>query len=154
MSIKLFLNIIDGFGKLSNSKIEHIENELKISFPDDYKQFLANYNGGLPKQNYLTQQLAHRAAKVTLGVLLGVNSNPNYDLLDWNAEYRTDMPSDAFIIGVDYSSGLYIMMTDQENRGIYYWDNAYVLEHSNDDENVYFISTTFTEFMQLWALEV
>lgn len=148
------ISIINGFGVLSNKDVDHIENELKINFPTDYKLFLTNYNGGLPKQNYLTLDLVHSRAKLTLGILLGVNPNPNYDLLDWNAEYKTDIPSDTFIIGTDYSSGMYIMMTDQENKGVYYWDNAYILEHSSDDENVYFIAPTFTEFMRLWTLEL
>ncbi|WP_392551925.1 SMI1/KNR4 family protein [Orbus wheelerorum] len=147
------MNIKNGFGKLTVAQIEYIEHNLNINLPKDYKQFLIDFNGGLPQSNYLTLMLNNLNETLTLGVLLGINDNPNYNLISWNIEYKSDMPMSAIIIGTDYNSGLYIMITDKEQAGIYYWDNSYNLESSDDNENVYFITSTFTEFMELWVFE-
>lgn len=141
------MNMINGFGVLSNIQLNKIKKTLNIDLPIDYQVFLEKNNGGLPKDKYLTITLNDFKEKLTLGCLLGINENPNYDLIGWNLEYKSDMPKSTVIIGTEYSSGLYVMITDETQKGIYYWDN------SNDGDNVYFIAHTFTEFMKLWKIE-
>lgn len=137
---------INGFGKLTLSQIKNIETSLHIELPPDYKQFLLDFNGGIPKDNYLTLTVENLDKKPILGVLFGINEDSNFDLIDWNSEYKSDMPKSTIIIGADYSSGLFVMM-DNEYNGIYYWDN------SKDGNNVYFIAPNFINFMKLWKLE-
>ncbi|OJG94997.1 hypothetical protein RV18_GL003163 [Enterococcus termitis] len=57
-----------------------LEEKFDIVFPDDYKEFLENYNGGLPKKNYLTTHLANTGEKIVLGSLLGIVEKENFDL--------------------------------------------------------------------------
>lgn len=141
------MNIINGFGKLNISQIENIEASLHIKLPTDYRQFLLDFNGGIPKDNYLTLIVKKLNKKPILGALLGINEDSNFDILDWNFEYKSDMPESSIIIGTDYSSGLFVMMLDNEYNGIYYWDNA------ENGDNVYFIASDFVNFMKQWKLE-
>ncbi|MDF7669754.1 SMI1/KNR4 family protein [Orbaceae bacterium ESL0721] len=147
---------INAIGTLSNRDIEHIENELKISFPDDYKQFLVNYNGGSVELNESNQlAIDGLSEKVTIDVLYGINTgydNANIDF--WTDKLKEDLLPETIIIGDSIMHGFFVMICSGELKGIYYWDDTYYFETSNDEGNTYWIASTFTEFMQLWALEV
>ncbi|MBC1645632.1 SMI1/KNR4 family protein [Listeria welshimeri] len=145
---------ISSFGSLSVKEIEEIEKELKITFPKDYRNFLEICNGGIPKQNYLTLTIPEIGEEIVLGALLGKNDNKNFDLLSWNHEYSEDMIDSTIIIGTEYNSGLMILINQEEESGIYFWDNAYVFDNSSDEENVYKLCNSFTEFMDDLILDI
>lgn len=134
------MNKIVGFGHLS-------EEEMNLKFPSEYKKFLKEYNGGLPKEQYLNTKLLDTGEEVILGALLGVNDNENFDLRTWRLEFNEELPPSAFVIGTEYNFGLFIMITAGDEKGIYFWDNAYILENSSDEENVYWLSDTFEGFI-------
>jgi len=41
------------------------------------------------------------------------------------------------------------MITKGEDKGIYYWDSRIVFENSTEDECVYWIADTFSEFLKI-----
>ena len=45
--------LINNAEKLSQEDIEEFENEVGINFPEDYKSFMLESNGGTPKENWL-----------------------------------------------------------------------------------------------------
>lgn len=104
-------------------------------------------NGGVPKQNYLTFIIPEIGETLVLGALLGENQNKNFDLLSWNHEYKSDMVESAIIIGTEYNSGLFLIINQEEEAGVYFWDNAYVFDNSSDDENVYKLCDSFAQFL-------
>ncbi|MBC2176471.1 SMI1/KNR4 family protein [Listeria booriae] len=42
---------INDFGTSSMQEIIRLEKEMQLKFPEDYKQFLVNKNGGVPAEN-------------------------------------------------------------------------------------------------------
>ncbi|MHC5251664.1 SMI1/KNR4 family protein [Listeria kieliensis] len=141
------MNNIVGFGHLSEEEIMVLELEMDLKFPSEYKNFLKKYNGGLPKEQYLSTRLPDTGEEIILGVLLGVNDNENFDLRTWFLEFDDELPPSGFVIGTEYNSGLFIMIITGDEKGVYFWDNAYVLENSSDEENVYWLSDTFEGFI-------
>ncbi|MBO0468837.1 SMI1/KNR4 family protein [Enterococcus plantarum] len=147
------MNNINGFGHLSEIDILSLEEKYDIVFPNDYKEFLENYNGGLPAKNYLTTHLDNIGEEIVLGSLLGINENENFDLGTWLFEYEDELPPSSFIIGTEYNSGLFIMITIGDEQGVYFWDDAYELKSSSDEENVYFLASTFSGFLNRFSVE-
>lgn len=138
---------IAGFGSLSSKDIDMLEREFGVNIPNDYKTFLELYNGGIPKQNYLTFVIPDINEEIILGVLLGLNENKNYDLFSWNREYREDMIESSLIIGTEYNSGLIVLINQVEESGVYFWDNAYMFDSSSDETNTYKLSDSFSQFI-------
>ncbi|MBC8537137.1 SMI1/KNR4 family protein [Feifania hominis] len=88
------------FGKLSSAQISELENQLNISLPDDYKNFLAEINGGVIDLN--TDFLIHIDdinESASVDVLFGLTPQASHtDLLSWNKTYGYDMLPDSIII--------------------------------------------------------
>ncbi|EOL45082.1 SMI1/KNR4 family protein [Enterococcus caccae] len=147
------MNNINGFGYVSDVDILSLEEKFDIVFPDDYKEFLENYNGGLPKKNYLITHLANTGEEIVLGSLLGISENENFDLGTWFFEYEDELPPSSFIIGTEYNSGLFIMITIGDEKGVYFWDDAQELEGSSDEENVYWVADTFNGFLKSFTIK-
>ncbi|AQY50278.1 SMI1/KNR4 family protein [Listeria sp. FSL L7-1582] len=138
---------IKGFGTLSMQEIIRLEKEMQLKFPEDYKQFLVNKNGGVPAENYLSMIIPSNGEEIVLGALLGVNENDNFDLESWYKEYGDELMESALIIGTEYGSGLFILICEGDQEGIYFWDNGQELEGSSDEENVYKLATPFSTFI-------
>ncbi len=45
------------------------------------------------------------------------------------------------------------MITDDSEKGIYFWDNAHILNSSTDEGNVYRLADTFNEFLNDFSIE-
>ncbi|MFD2388034.1 hypothetical protein [Enterococcus rivorum] len=43
-----------------------------------------------------------------------------------------------------------LIICDGENEGVYYWDDSYHFENSDDEMNTYWIANTFTEFIKMF----
>jgi hypothetical protein len=47
-----------------------------------------------------------------------------------------------------------LLINDGSDNGVYYWDDSYSFEESDDDCNTYFIADSFSDFVNsLKALE-
>ncbi|WP_205004665.1 SMI1/KNR4 family protein [Scopulibacillus daqui] len=100
-------------------------------------------------QKYKSVPIKDANEEMVLGVLFGLDLEDNYDLGDWNEEYQEDMIENTIIIGADYGSGLLVLINQEEEKGIYYWDNALELESSSEEENTYKLSDSFGQFIKM-----
>ncbi|MBC6315403.1 SMI1/KNR4 family protein [Listeria grandensis] len=144
---------IKGFGTLSMQEITRLEKGLYLNFPEDYKQFLMNKNGGVPEENYLSMVIPSHGEEIVLGALLGINENDNFDLESWYKEYSDELMESSLIIGTEYGSGLFVLICEGNQEGVYFWDNGQGLEGSSDEENVYKLATSFSAFVSGLELE-
>lgn len=140
------MNII-GYGNISEEEVFKFEEKIGFSLPDDYKEFLLNYNGGVPEIKYSTFELNDFDESIGLQVLYGLNLAQNLDLREWNEEYEDDLLDDCIIIGHGIGFGLIVLVKSMEFSGIYFWDHSFELESSSEDENVYKIADTFKQFI-------
>ncbi|MBC2196402.1 SMI1/KNR4 family protein [Listeria booriae] len=144
---------IKGFGILSMQEITRLEKDLYLNFPEDYKQFLMNKNGGVPEENYLSMVIPSNGEEIVLGALLGINEIDNFDLENWHKEYGDELMESSLIIGTEYGSGLFVLICEGDQEGLYFWDNGQELEGSSDEENVYRLATSFSAFISGLKLE-
>lgn len=139
---------IKGYGNVEEEEIFKLEEEIGFTLPNDYKEFLINFNGGVPEVKYSTFKLNELEENIGLQVLYGLNLEENLDLREWYEEYEEDLLDDCLIIGHGIGFGFIVLVNSPEVSGVYFWDNSFELENSSEDENIYKISDTFKEFIQ------
>ncbi|WP_058487072.1 SMI1/KNR4 family protein [Defluviitalea phaphyphila] len=136
-----------GYGKATMQMIDEFEQYVGFSLPNDYKRFLLEYNGGKPKERYYTFFVQELNENIPFDVLYGLNTAiKQVDLKMWYDEYKEDLLENCIIIGSDSGTGLIILINEDEDEGIYYWDHSWYFEQSNEENNVYKISDSFQEF--------
>lgn len=88
--------------------------------------------------------------KIVLDVLYGDDKRyENANIMFWMSKFDGELLEDAIIIGDDILHGFFVMICDGENQGVYYWDDSYHFEYSDDENNMYWIADTFGSFMKL-----
>ena len=137
---------IQCFGPLSEDAICKLESALGVTFPGNYREFLNETGGGIVKQdgkNRITIPSIRQT--IAVDVLFGYGVAQNSDILYWNEKYRDEMPDGAVLIGFDVHQGFLFLIAGGDDTGVYYWDDAYVFEESDDDQNVYLLVKDFSE---------
>lgn len=140
---------IIGYGKLKEEELIKFQNEINFKLPDDYKEFLINFNGGVPEERYSTFLVDSIKQEIGLQVLYGLNLEDGLDLREWYDEYQDDLLPNCIMIGHGIGFGFIILMNSQEKSGVYFWDNTFELDESSECENVYKISDTFKNFLDI-----
>lgn len=138
---------IKGYGNVKEVEILKLEEEIGFTLPDDYKEFLINFNGGVPEVMYSTFTLNELEENIGLQVLYGLDLEKGLDLREWYEEYEDDLLDDCLIIGHGIGFGFIVLVNSPEVSGVYFWDNSFELDNSSEDENVYKISDTFRQFI-------
>lgn len=139
---------IKSFEKTTNEDIVEIEKMFNILLPDDYKKFLLNYNGGAFVNNECNKlHLNDINEVINIDVLYGIHTgDSSSDIVYWTNEYMDDLLEKTVIIGDSLQHGFIVLICDGSNNGVYYYDDSYCFDSSNDESNVYLISNTFDEF--------
>ena len=144
---------LDRFGFANEEAISILENKYKVVLPEDYKRFLLQENGGRNtayKYKNLVK-ISQISEEVNIDVMFGVETNmKNADIEQWTSEYRDDLFPNSIIIGDTIQHGFIVFwLSNEENRGIYYYDDTYEFESSTDDVNAYFLANSFSEFLSM-----
>lgn len=139
---------INGFGKIDLKIIEDFEKSRGIVLPDDYKNFLLEYNGGTPEVKYSTFWVGELNENMILDTLYGLNiEKRGLNLEFMNNEFGDEELSDVIIIGSDPGSGLIVLVNYEGMKGVYYWDDQLNFEQSTEDDNMYKVADSFDEFI-------
>ena len=148
-------------GTLTLEQIESAEKELGHKFPDDYKEFLMKTNGG--RTEYFSDDEEEHAfhvdpideEDVSVDSLYGVGEEALDLLVKYNKEYGEETGG-CIIIGDTLSHGFltydYLGVVE-EDGGIYFWDDTWTYEISNEECNLYFVAKTFNEFLEKCKLK-
>ena len=144
---------LDRFGFANEEAISILENKYKVVLPEDYKRFLLQENGGRNtayKYKNLVR-ISQISEEINIYVMFGVETNmKNADIEQWTSEYRDDLFPNSIIIGDTIQHGFIVFwLSNEENRGIYYYDDTYEFESSTDDVNTYFLANSFSEFLSM-----
>lgn len=139
------------FGKITKDDIDEIEELFDVVLPNDYKKFLLKYNGGAVKLNEFNELFLDDANEtVSIDVFYGIHTGSKAsDIEYWTKEYAEDLFEKTIIIGDSIQQGFVVLVCDGFNNGIYYYDDSYCFDSSNDESNVYFIANTFDEFWKV-----
>ena len=142
---------MESFGKVKEESIQKIENLFHVVLPEDYTKFLLDFNGGVilntePGEVYLKDI----AQFINIDVLYGIDSGKSEcDIEYWTDKYFDDLLENTIIIGDSLQHGFIVMICVGENAGVYYYDDSYYFEESNDEGYVYWIAENFEEFWKM-----
>ena len=149
---------INGFGQAKTEDLNRYEEETGYIFPEDYKEFLLNYNGGYPerKDNYINthlfyprQRIAYFYGITKVDVLDETALLPKYNLFSMYAKYQNtfDMENMIFVAAV-YGQYHFCLCTGEEMSGIYYFDSA-----EGEKRIFHKFCNTFTDFLNLMVTD-
>lgn len=140
---------INSFGGTSIEVVNNFENSIGFLLPEDYKNFLLEYNGGTAKIRYSTFKAEGLNENIPLDVLYGIGvEKKQLDLQIINEEYIDDMLPNCIIIGDDPGSGMIVLINNEELKGVYYWDHSFYFKQSREEGNIYKIADSFIDFIQ------
>lgn len=141
---------IKGFGRITQNEIEAFERENGFIFPEDYRSFLEENNGGEPQEYINHIALEGTDEKIMLNVLFGIGDKIEKDLniSTWLKEFKGELPKTVIIIGVPEGGGVLLLSNSEKRKGIFFWDNTFELEESNEWNCMYKVADTFTEFVE------
>ena len=87
---------------------------------------------------------------INIDVLYGIDTGKSEcDIEYWTDKYFDDLLENTIIIGDSLQHGFIVMICVGENAGVYYYDDSYYFEESNDEGNVYWIAENFEEFWKM-----
>ncbi|UZQ51671.1 SMI1/KNR4 family protein [Clostridium kluyveri] len=138
---------INSFGGASLEAIKNFEKSIGFSLPEDYKQFLIEYNGEA-RVRYSTFKVEELNENIPLDVLYGLGvEKKQLDLQKVNDEYIDDMLPNCIIIGDDLGAGMIVLINDDDYEGVYYWDHSFHFAQSSEEENIYKVADSFKAFI-------
>ena len=87
---------------------------------------------------------------INIDVLYGIDTGKSEcDIEYWTDKYFDELLENTIIIGDSLQHGFIVMICAGENAGVYYYDDSYYFEESNDEGNVYWIAENFEEFWKM-----
>ena len=135
------------FGALDEKKISELESKLEVTLPESYRNFLKETGGGVVEQDGRNKVLIPSINKsIAIDVFFGYGVSKNSDILYWNNMYKDEIFDNAVLIGFDVCQGYLFLTAEDDNTGVYYWDDGYTFEESDDEQNVYFLGKDFSMF--------
>lgn len=141
---------ISEFGYTNIEEVKKLEEMFDVELPADYVEFICKHNGGVvakdDKNNINANNLP---ATFTIDVLFGINTgNKNADISQWMNQYKDEILDNSLIIGDSIEHGFVVLVCKGKDMGVYYWDDTYHFDYSNDNSNAYFIANTFNDFIK------
>ena len=127
-----------------------LENQIGYDFPEDFRTFLLETNGGQPVKYHLVR-IEECKDDVLMHVFLGIGTTPSIEeTLD---NIGDELPDGFIVIASDPGGNKFLMdLSEGEPTPIYYWDRVRVFKKSKRKANTYEIASNFTEFMGMLRL--
>lgn len=135
------------FGALDEELVSELESKLEVTLPESYRNFLKETGGGVVEQDGRNKVLIPSINKsIAIDVFFGYGVSKNSDILYWNNMYKDEIFDNAVLIGFDARQGYLFLIAEDDNTDVYYWDDGYTFEESDDEQNVYFLGKDFSMF--------
>ena len=134
------------FGGALDNDIIQFENHVGMELPKDYRQFLLNTNGGHFVEEIHTFWVEELKQDIGIDVLFGFHDARSLCLNNWYDEYSEDLLENTIIIGNSISSGLILLIWQDDWKGIFLWDHCLELEQSTEEDCLYRIVDQFDLF--------
>ena len=132
---------------VNSLNIDRFEKKYDLVLPQDYIDFLTQYNGGVSQDNSFVS-LSSAEISIEIDTLFGIGVKEEWLSVEyWMDKYHSMLPHNSVIIGCDLLKGLFILIFDGSNDGVYYWDSMLNCQKSTEDSNAYFLCKSFNEFI-------
>ncbi len=136
------------FGPMNEQEITNIEIQFNVQFPTDYRMYLKEIGGGFAEWSESNGIYVEDVKdKVFIDEMFGNIDIDSARIDFWTKKYQDEMFEKSIIIGDSLEHGFFVLVCEGEDKGVYYWDDTYHFEISNDENNVYWLADSFTDFM-------
>ncbi|MFJ7755056.1 SMI1/KNR4 family protein [Peribacillus muralis] len=140
---------ITGYGKATQEAVKGFQEFVGFEIPEDYKQFLLQYNGGTTEVQNSKFYVDTLDTLVCLNILYGLDlQDKGLDLRKWHEEKKEDLHKNCIIIGNDTCAGKILLINNEEEKGVYFWDQGWYSDPSSQDENIYKVAESFQSFIE------
>ncbi len=140
----------DAMGPLDPEALTKLEAETGTALPEEYRQFLRQYNGGRPEPScfdivWKGQPWAKRFPFDTVDYFFGVREGKPSDFLVNYRRFRKRVPADTVPIGCDPGGNLLLLGVQGAQSGqVFFWVREYEVEEGEtpDFSNVGFVANS------------
>jgi hypothetical protein len=155
------------FNKLEENDLKAFEKKLGSTIPDEYRNFLLEYNGGYPKPNYFDIPKPEDNEFLdypddmgsTIEYLCGIYKDPSLEGINLIKQYEKyqitekRMPDEILPIGGDlWGSLICVGLKGDYRNKIFYWDSNFEPDVEENKQpfwqNITVIAASFNEFLQ------
>jgi len=127
----------------SEQQVVELERQICIEFPEDYRNFLLEFNGGYFTEPDITP-VVEGCPLDALTFLSGLNASHDEAALGRPADlslFEGNDPPKIIPVGATTMGGLIILVTEDEDRGTIYFKQAYA--------GFFFLANNIEEFFEL-----
>ena len=149
--------IEQGKGSLPEANIAAAESALGVSFPDDYRSFMARFNGGRPKPRKLkvewrdNQACADEWPTTSMGWFYWISDDPVNDLVDLNkTDFAGRLPNGCVTIAADAGGNQVLLALAGPHSGkVLFWVKDHEVDEGDEPgyDNVGFLADSFAELL-------
>lgn len=145
--------ILDSSQPLTDLQLERVEKEVGFPLPDQYKEFLKQYNGGYPDPDAFL--FLDKSDGSSVDRFLSLDAGEDDDLFVYLKRYAGRTPSDMMPIAHDPGGNLVLIGLSDSNRGqVFFWDHEYEDEDPGLS-NVSLVSVDLKSFLDsLYEIDV
>ncbi len=141
------IEIKKNINRITTCDVEEFEAKIDLTLPEEYKNFLLKFNGGIPEKNRVKSKYQDDLVfQITEFFGIGVKED-----LFLNAEAYSDrLPSKCIAIASIEGGNLLCLNLAQENYGsLYFWDHEEVSEVDISISELNEVSHSFKDFLTL-----
>ena len=132
---------------LSHSVVEQgIKGTWDYELAAVYGVFFLNFT--LDEENSIPLEELHDG--LDIGVLYGIGNATRASTIEhWMGKYWDEIWEHSVLIGDTQGGSFYVLMCEGEDTGVWFWDDCWEYEATNEKKNTYFVAKSFTEFINL-----
>jgi len=143
------VKIVKSVSPLTVKDITNVENQLGISFPSDYRNFLLEFNGGKPTPNAFPLHNNPMDTHALLEWFYCISKGNPYDILRNMQIMKGRIPKNLITIGEDPGGNLICMSVDGDRTGnIFFWDHEGESDQESSESNLYYVAENFDALLE------
>lgn len=137
---------------INENEIIKQEIYFECKFPEDYKEFLLKYNGGISEKNIISFVENQHQTEDYIDLFFGICDDDIYGLKSNNNSYINRIPSNTIAIACDPGGNLFLISIRGDDYGhIYFWDHENEVDWNSNQEadysNLTFVAKSFTDLI-------
>jgi hypothetical protein len=143
---------LESYSPTDMEQIVNFEQQINARLPQEYVQFLLQYNGGAPKKDVYKMLEVNENSNEdeTISLFYTLAEDYNHNLFSKFNTFLGRMPKELIPIAIDPFGNQICLAVKGENYGkVYFWNHDW--EHDEGEEptyrNISLISNSFQEFV-------
>jgi len=136
----------DGYGAVFLSELNNCERKLGYSLPEDYREFLLQFNGGKPSPSSL--RLSDGSVTTIRAFYAVAPPSQTMSLERQIGQYRNRIPPRFIPIGEDPGGNRICICLNGKHYGqVFFWDHEMESDEVADNRNMTFVASTFSSLL-------